>query len=86
MSLLLAVLNKTCGCYHSLPLPDCAVYWSAVRDCGISWPYSLIFFYTVLESGAAITTELFLMMSIVICMRSKRISDYASVTEIKRAL
>ena len=46
----------------------------------------LFFFYTVLESGAAITTELFLMMSIVICMSSKRISDYASVTEIKRAL
>ena len=31
-------------------------------------------------------TELSLMMSIVICMSSKSISDYASVTEIKRAL
>ena len=54
-------------------------------DCGSSWPYSLTFltniFYTVLESGAARTTELSLMMSSVICRSSKRKPDYESDTE-----
>ena len=38
-------------------------------------------FYTVLESGAARTTELSLMMSSVICMSFKRDPDYESDTE-----
>ena len=38
-------------------------------------------FYTVLESGAARTTELPLKMSSVICMSSKRNPDYESDTE-----
>ena len=78
----------SCGCYHNLPFPLRALGWSAVCDCSSSWSYSLTFLtnliYTVLENGAAKTTELSLMMSIVICMSSKKIPDYESDTEMKR--
>ena len=77
----------SCGCYHELPLSHCAVGWYAVCDCSSSWSYShfkLTFSYTVLENGVAKTTEQSLMMSIVICMSSKRISDYESDTEMNR--
>ena len=42
--------------------------------------FKLTFFYTVLENGAAKTTELSLMMTTVICMSSKSIPDYESDT------
>ena len=37
------VFLMTCGCYY-LPLPQGAVDWSTVCDCGISWSYSLALF------------------------------------------
>ena len=73
--------------YHALPLPHRAGGWSAMCDCGSSCSYALTnIFYTVLESGAARTTEISLMMSIVIYMSSKRIPEYESDTEMNRYL
>ena len=33
-----------------MPLPRGAIVWSAVCDCGISWPYSTDFFHAILNS------------------------------------
>ena len=37
--------NMPCRCYRSLILHRGAVGWSVVCDCGISWSYSLTFFF-----------------------------------------
>ena len=37
------VFLMSCGCYCSLPHLYSVMGWSAVSDCGISWPYSLTF-------------------------------------------
>ena len=45
-----AIIVLQMYCYYkcSVDLPHAAVCWSAVRDCGISWSYSLTFVFVVL--------------------------------------
>ena len=41
----------SCSCYDFLPLPRGAVGWSVMCDCGSSWPYSLTFWLSEIESS-----------------------------------
>ena len=69
------------GCYHALPLPHRAVGVIVAVPGRTHLLFKTNVFYTVLESGAARTTELSVMMTSVICMSSKRNPDYESDTE-----
>ena len=45
VALLFIVLRMSCYCECYVTLPHGTVGWSAVCDCGISWSYSLTFWF-----------------------------------------
>ena len=42
--------HGTVSHHQYVSLPRGAMGWSAVSDCGISWPYSTDFFHAILNS------------------------------------